>query len=54
MPTIVSNIASHSSLSAGMIMMSSAEEPRLEVMFIIFFASLFGWFIVFRVLEISS
>jgi hypothetical protein len=46
MPTTVSNIAIHSPLSAGTIMMNSAVEPRLEVMFVIFFASLFGWFIV--------
>lgn len=47
MPTVVSNIAFHSPSSTGMIMMNSAVEPRLEVMFVIFFASLFGWFIVY-------
>ena len=45
MPTIAPNIVSHSPLSAGMITMNSAV-ARLEVMFIIFFASLFGSFIV--------
>ena len=47
MPTVVSNTAFHSPSSAGMIMMKSVEEPRLEVMFTIFFASLLGWFTIF-------
>ena len=46
MPTIVSSIAFNSPLSAGMTMMNSEVEPRFEVMFVIFFASLFGEFIV--------
>lgn len=46
MPTVVSSIAFYSPLSAGMIVMNSAVEPRLEVMFLIFFASLFGSFVV--------
>lgn len=46
MPTIVSNIAFHPSLSVGITTMNSSVEPRMEVMFVIFFASLFGSFIV--------
>ena len=47
MPIVVSNIFFHSPSSVGMITMNSEAEPRLEVMFAIFFASLFGSFIVY-------
>ena len=46
MPIVVSSILFHSPSSAGLITMNSEAEPRLEVMFLIFFTSLFGSFIV--------
>ena len=47
MPIVVSNIPFHSPSSAATITMDAEEEPRLEVMFAIFFASLFGSFVVY-------
>jgi hypothetical protein len=43
MPANISNVAQALPSLSSVRMMNSAGEPRIEVMSVIFFASLFGW-----------